>query len=132
TAGPSTGPGSGSTRRCARRCGSAPGASRSRARRSSTARASRRPRWAGSGATTPAKKVKGRKRHILVDTLGNLLNVVAHPADFQDAEGAELVLGGLRATFRRLRTLWADRAYEAARDWIEGELGLALEIVAKA
>ena len=64
--------------------------------------------------------------------MGNLLTVTAHPADFQDAEGAELVLDGLRATFRRLRTLWADRAYEAARDWIETELGLALEIVAKA
>jgi putative transposase len=58
--------------------------------------------------------------------------VVAHPADFQDAEGAELVLVGLRASFRRLTTLWADRAYEAARDWIEAELGLAPEVVAKA
>jgi putative transposase len=60
------------------------------------------------------------------------MKAVVHPADFQDAEGAELVLAGLRATFRRLRLLWADRAYEAARDWIEGELGLALEIIAKA
>ena len=42
------------------------------------------------------------------------------------------MLAGLRATFRRLATLWADRAYEAAREWIEAELGLALEIVAKA
>lgn len=57
---------------------------------------------------------------------------MAHPADFHDAEGAELVLAGVRATFRRLAKLWADRAYEAARDWIEAELGLALEIVAKA
>ena len=57
---------------------------------------------------------------------------MAHPADFQDAEGAELVLAGIRATFRRLALLWADRAYEAARAWIEAELGLALEIVAKA
>ena len=64
--------------------------------------------------------------------MGNLLKVVVHPADFLDAEGAELVLAGPRATFRRLATLWADRAYEAAREWIEGELGLALEIVAKA
>jgi putative transposase len=57
---------------------------------------------------------------------------VVHPAGFQDAEGAELVLHGLRTTFRRLRLLWADRAYEAAREWIEAELGLVLEIVAKA
>jgi putative transposase len=60
------------------------------------------------------------------------MKAVVHPADFQDAEGAELVLHGVRAVFTRLRTLWADRAYEAARDWVEAELGLALEVVAKA
>ena len=38
------------------------------------------------------KKVKGRKRHILVDTLGLLLNVVVHPADVQDRDRARLVL----------------------------------------
>src|ERR1700681_3759517 len=38
------------------------------------------------------KKIKGRKRHILVDTLGLLLNVVVHPADVQDRDGARLVL----------------------------------------
>jgi len=38
------------------------------------------------------KKVTGRKRHILVDTLGLLLNVVVHPADLQDRDGARLVL----------------------------------------
>ena len=38
------------------------------------------------------KKVTGRKRHILVDTLGLLLNVVVHPADVQDRDGARLVL----------------------------------------
>ncbi len=34
------------------------------------------------------KKVTGRKRHILVDTLGLLLSVVVHPADVQDRDGA--------------------------------------------
>ena len=38
------------------------------------------------------KKVTGRKRHILVDTLGLLLNVVVHPADLQDRDGARLVV----------------------------------------
>ena len=38
------------------------------------------------------KKVTGRKRHILVDTLGLLLSVVVHPADVQDRDGAPLVL----------------------------------------
>ena len=43
------------------------------------------------------KKVTGRKRHILVDTLGLLLNVVVHPADVQDRDGAPLSSIGARA-----------------------------------
>ena len=42
------------------------------------------------------KKVNGRKRHLLVDTLGLLLNVVVHPANVQDRDGARLVLAGLQ------------------------------------
>ena len=38
------------------------------------------------------KKVTGRKRHILVDTLGLLLSVAVHPADIQDRDGAAFVL----------------------------------------
>lgn len=42
-----------------------------------------------------AKKVKGRKRHIVVDTVGNLLEVVVHAADIQDRDGAKLVFDKL-------------------------------------
>ncbi len=38
------------------------------------------------------KKVKGKKRHLLVDTLGLILAVAVHPADIQDRDGALLVL----------------------------------------
>lgn len=41
------------------------------------------------------KKVNGRKRHLLVDTLGLLLKVVVHPANLQDRDGAKLVLADL-------------------------------------
>jgi putative transposase len=58
-----------------------------------------------------AKKVVGRKRHILVDTLGLLLVVVVHAADVQDREGARLVLERLANKFRRLRLVWADGGY---------------------
>jgi len=57
------------------------------------------------------KKVNGRKRHILVDTLGLLLKVVVHPANVQDRAGAKFVLAGLQPHFPRLRHLWADQAY---------------------
>ncbi len=53
----------------------------------------------------------GRKRHLVVDTLGLLLAVVVHPADVQDRDGAKLVLGTLVGRFPRLWLLWADGGY---------------------
>src|SRR6185295_4015186 len=50
------------------------------------------------------KEVTGRKRHILVDTLGLLLNVVVHPAAVQDRDGAPLLLD------RRTRRLFPSTA----------------------
>ena len=47
----------------------------------------------------PGKKVKGRKRHLLVDTLGLILAVAVLPADVQDRDGAKAVLGSLKAPF---------------------------------
>jgi putative transposase len=61
-----------------------------------------------------AKKVNGRKRHIVVDTLGLILAVVVHSANVQDYDGAVLVLGilgRLKARFHRLKVIFADSAY---------------------
>jgi putative transposase len=55
------------------------------------------------------KKGNGRKRHLLVDTMGLLLRVVVHPADVQERDGARLVLAGLEQRFPRLHHLWADQ-----------------------
>jgi putative transposase len=76
------------------------------------------------------KKVNGRKRHILVDTLGLLLKVVVHPANVQDREGARLVLRGRQRRFPRLRHLWADQAYTGPiLDWIKEQVGWTVEVV---
>jgi putative transposase len=76
------------------------------------------------------KKVNGRKRHILVDTLGLLLKVIVHPANLQDRDGARLVLAGLKQTFPRLQHLWADQAYTGELlEWIQIHLGWTVEIV---
>ena len=56
------------------------------------------------------KKVTGRKRHIVVDTLGLLLVVVVHAASVQDQVGAQAVLTGIRDKFRRLKVVFGDRA----------------------
>jgi putative transposase len=55
--------------------------------------------------------VHGRKRHLLVETLGWLLIVVVTAASDQDREGAVSLLASLRHRFSRLRLLWADQAY---------------------
>jgi putative transposase len=57
------------------------------------------------------KKIRGRKRHILVDTLGLLLLVVVTAANVQDRNGAQLLLSPLAQQFRRLRRIGADGAY---------------------
>jgi putative transposase len=57
------------------------------------------------------KKVKGTKRHLLVDTLGLLLCVVVHAASIQDRDGAKLLLAKAQGSFPRLRLIWADGGY---------------------
>src|SRR5262245_17560017 len=57
------------------------------------------------------KKVKGRKRHLIVDTLGLLIALVVQPADVQDYDGAPEVVARAKARFPRLKRLWADSRY---------------------
>jgi putative transposase len=67
------------------------------------------------------KQVKGRKRHLLVDTLGLVLAVVVHAANLQDRDGAKLVLERLKHKFSRLRLIWADGAYAGQLlEWVRG------------
>ena len=57
------------------------------------------------------KKINGRKRHIVVDTLGLVLAVVVHGAYWPDQLGAVLVLSRMENRFQRLRVIFADCAY---------------------
>ena len=61
------------------------------------------------------KRVKGRKRHILVDTLGLLLANRVEPADTSDRLASALLLGGLRALFPRIRTVIADVGHQSRK-----------------
>jgi transposase len=58
-----------------------------------------------------AKKVKGRKRHIVTDTGGLLVGAEVHPADVQDRDGAKLVIEAIHQLFPWLRHLFADSVY---------------------
>jgi len=68
-------------------------------------------RTSGTKGYDAGKKVKGTKRHLLVDTLGLLLCVVVHAANLQDRDGAKLVLDKAQGLFPKLRLLWADGGY---------------------
>ena len=59
--------------------------------------------------------VKGRKRHILVDTLGLLVGAVVHAADVQDRDGAPRLLREIRHAFPWLRRIFADGAYAGSK-----------------
>jgi len=75
--------------------------------------------------------VKGRKRHILVDTLGLLLWVYVTPADLHDTKGARCLLAGLTPLLPRLTKIWADTAYRGRElaAWCQAEGEWDLDVV---
>ena len=76
------------------------------------------------------KKVNGRKRHLLVDTLGLVLKVKVHAANITDREGVKLLLAPLQGQYHRIQKLWADMGYRGAvLKWTEDTLGWQVEIV---
>ena len=68
-----------------------------------------------SGGYDAGKKIKGKKRHILVDTLGLLLDAIVHPADIQDRDGGALLLARLFGRWAFLEKLFADGGYAGPR-----------------
>ncbi len=67
------------------------------------------------------KKIGGRKRHLLVDTLGMILGLRVTSASVQDREGAVTLLSSLYLLFGRLQIIWADSGYAGALvEWVKG------------
>ena len=80
------------------------------------------------------KKVKGRKRHVVVDTLGLLLAVAVTAASADDAAAAPRALGQLgRDEFPRLRLVWADQKYHnhALYGWVAENAHYRIEVVSR-
>ena len=81
-----------------------------------------------------AKKVKGRKRHLLVDTQGLVLEARVHGAGVQDRDGIKLLLeiAARDRLPKRLSHLWVDAGYtgqDKGAGWVEKALGWTAEIV---
>lgn len=78
------------------------------------------------------KQVKGRKRHLLVDTQGRIFGLLVTPADVQDRDGAKRLLEQVKDRLPRLSLLWADGSYAASFvEWAKETLGWMVEIVRK-
>lgn len=77
-----------------------------------------------------AKKVNGRKRHIVVDVIGLVLAVIVHSADVQDRDGAQRLFWLVKGTFPSLSLVWADSAYGGRLvGWVHRMCGIVIEVV---
>ena len=78
------------------------------------------------------KKVRGRKRHLLVDTEGFVLKAKVHSARVHDEDGIKLLLEAAQIELSRLKHLWVDAGYRGrGRKWAVEVLGLSVEVVRK-
>ena len=77
------------------------------------------------------KHVKGRKRHLLVDTLGLPMSVYVTPADMHDTQGARHLLVARKYFLPRLKKIWAHAAYRGQElaDWCKAEGDWELEVI---
>ena len=77
------------------------------------------------------KVIKGRKRHIAVDTIGCVLVVVVHAANIHDSKGARRVLKALFSIVKTIKKIWADGGYRGADfiQWVKEQFDCVFEIV---
>jgi putative transposase len=79
-----------------------------------------------------AKQVKGRKRHVMVDTLGLLILVLVTAASVQDSDGGQELLIDVKTKTSRLKKVYADQGYKQwLVDWIHTWQTFLLELVTK-
>ena len=78
------------------------------------------------------KKIKGVKRHLLVDVLGLVLGVIVLPAGITDRDGAKLLLMEFRAKLPKLSLIWVDGGYSGKLlEWAKSNFCIVFEIVNK-
>lgn len=79
------------------------------------------------------KLIKGRKRHIVVDTIGCLIIVLVHAANVYDGRAAREVLVALFSVVNTIKKIWADGAYKGEEfiRWVKEKFDCILEVVEK-
>lgn len=86
--------------------------------------------WSGKRGFDGGKKINGKKRHLLVDSLGLVLAVIVTTACVQDRDGARLILNNLKGFCKKLRLIWVDGGYRGELvDWVAQTFRFRLEPV---
>jgi transposase len=76
------------------------------------------------------KKISGRKRHLLVDTMGLVLKAFVHEADLRDPDAAPALVGWASHHLPTLRHVWVDMGYRGAfLDWVKATAQWSIEVV---
>lgn len=85
---------------------------------------------AGPKGYDAGKHIQGRKRHILVDTLGLLMAIVVTSASVQDRDGAKLLCMALGGSGKKLRCIWVDGGYRGKLlDWVAARFRFAFNVI---
>ncbi len=85
---------------------------------------------AGDKGYDGGKKVKGRRRHILVDVLGLIIFVSVTAASVQERSESKNIFNQLKTCMPRLQKIWADGGYTGPLvDWVKRKCGWVLEII---
>ena len=81
--------------------------------------------------TSAGKQIQGRKRHILVDTLGLILVVVVTAASVQERDGAKLIFKAFTGSCKKLRRIWVDGGYRGAKlmGWVAQRFHIVLQTI---
>lgn len=85
---------------------------------------------AGIKGFDAGKKIQGRKRHLLVDTLGLVMAVVITAASVQDRDGAKQLLHALPGSCKKLRRIWVDGGYRGKLvEWVATRFHFVLDVI---
>lgn len=86
--------------------------------------------WAENSGYDAGKKIKGIKRHVIVDVLGLLIGIIVHSAAIQDRDGARLLLLRVKDRLPRVKLIWGDGGYAGTLiEWVKDQTSWTLEIV---
>ena len=86
--------------------------------------------WAEGTGYDAGKKIKGIKRHVVVDVLGLLIGVIVHAGNIQDRDGAKLLILRVKDRLPRVKLIWADGGYQGQLiEWVDKHAKWTLEIV---